>query len=114
MITLYGIKNCDSVKKAQKYFKSNNIEVDFIDFRQTPVSDDKIFQWATLSDLNTLFNNRSRTYKELGLAKEHLEDQAKISWMQKEPLLIKRPVVEFDDKVIVGFDETKYKEVFGA
>ena len=112
MITLYGIKNCDSVKKAQKFFKEHAIDVAFVDFRENPVEPSKVANWAKQSDLSKPFNNRSRTYKDLGLAKENLEDTDKISWMQKEPLLIKRPVIEYGDQLIVGFDASKYKEVF--
>ena len=112
MITIYGIKNCDSVKKAQKFFKTHAIDVAFVDFRENPVEPSKVANWAQQSKLSKLFNNRSRTYKDLGLAKENLEDADKISWMQKEPLLINRPVIEYNDDLIVGFDETSYKEVF--
>lgn len=112
MIKLYGIKNCDSVKKAQKYFKAHDIEIEFIDFRENPVEDAKVAYWAANSDMKKLFNSRSRTYKDLGLAKEDLDDQAKLGWMQKEPLLIKRPVIEKEDQVIVGFDEKQYDELF--
>ena len=112
MITIYGIKTCDSVKKAQKFFKTHAIEVNFVDFRENPVEPSKVSHWAKQSDLNKLFNNRSRTYKDLELSKETLEDSDKINWMQKEPLLIKRPVIEYDNQLIVGFDESSYKEVF--
>ncbi len=112
MVTLYGIKTCDSVKKALKFFKEASIEVDFIDFKQTAPSITQITQWSSQSDLKTLFNNRSRTYKDLGLAKLELNDDDKIDWMQKHPLLIKRPVIEYNDDIIVGFDETYYKGIF--
>ncbi len=112
MITIYGIKNCDSVKKAQKFFKTHAIDVTFVDFRENPIKPEKVASWAQQSDLNKLFNNRSRTYKDLGLAKENLEDADKVTWMQKEPLLIKRPVIEYDNGLMVGFDESTYKEVF--
>ena len=112
MVTLYGIKTCDSVKKALKYFKEASIEVNFVDFKQTKPSPAQLTTWAHKSDLKKLFNNRSRTYKDLGLAKLTLSDDDKIEWMSKEPLLVKRPVVEFDDDVLVGFDETIYKGTF--
>lgn len=114
MVTLYGIKTCDSVKKALKYFKEASIEVDFIDFKQTKPSSSKLTAWAHKSDLKKLFNNRSRTYKDLGLAKQTLSDDDKIEWMSKEPLLVKRPVVEFNDDVLVGFDEKIYQGVFSS
>lgn len=112
MITLYGIKNCDSVKKALKFFKDNNLEITFVDFKQTKPTTDQLQNWAAKNDLKTLFNNRSRTYKDLGLAKEDLSDDDKINWMHKEPLLVKRPVVEFNDNVLVGFDQNIYEGVF--
>ncbi len=113
MITVYGIKNCDSVKKALKFFKEASIEVTFVDFRQSPLDPQKVTQWAQMSEMKKLFNNRSRTYKDLGLAQETLDDAAKISWMQKEPLLIKRPVIEYnEEQLIVGFDEPLYKGTF--
>ncbi len=112
MITVYGIKNCDSVKKALKFFKENNLEIEFVDFKQTVPSTDQLHNWASRNDLKKLFNNRSRTYKDLGLAKEDLSDNDKINWMHKEPLLVKRPVIEYQDDVIVGFDQNNYEGVF--
>lgn len=112
MIKLYGIKTCDSVKKALKYFKEASIEVDFVDFKQTQPTQGQVSTWASKATLTKLFNNRSRTYKDLGLSKLTLNDDDKIAWMQKEPLLIKRPVIEYNGDVIVGFDETIYQGVF--
>ena len=112
MIRLYGIKTCDSVKKALKFFKEHAIEVDFIDFKQTQPTTSQLQKWVDKATLKTLFNNRSRTYKDLSLAKEDLSDDDKITWMHKEPLLVKRPVIEYNDKVLVGFDEIIYKGVF--
>ena len=112
MVRLYGIKTCDSVKKALKYFKEASIEVDFVDFKQTKPSISQLNSWAEKSDLKKLFNNRSRTYKDLGLAQQTLSDDDKIEWMSKEPLLVKRPVVEFNGDVLVGFDLDTYQGAF--
>jgi Spx/MgsR family transcriptional regulator len=114
MITLYGIKSCDSVKKALKFFKEHALEIDFVDFKQVQPSTDQLKKWADKNSLKTLFNNRSRTYKDLGLAKEDLSDDDKINWMHKEPLLVKRPVIEYNSSVIIGFDENNYKGVFNV
>lgn len=112
MITVYGIKNCDSVKKALKFFKTRQTDVDFIDFRETPLQREQIASWAEQIPLEKLFNKRSRTYKDLGLSKEQLDKSAMIDWMFKEPLLIKRPVVSFNKHLIVGFNESEYEGVF--
>ena len=112
MLTVYGIKSCDSVKKALKFFKNHEISFDFIDLKEEPVSTDTLRIWATKVGIDKLFNKRSRTYKELGLSGQTLDEKAKIEYMHQAPLLIKRPVIIKGDEIVVGFDETQYKGVF--
>ena len=112
MIKMYGIPTCGSVKKAKKFFNDNNIEFEFIDFKKTPVECDKIDEWLKQVDINTLFNSRGTKYRTLKLKELNLDENGKREWLCKENLLIKRPVIEFDSKVIVAFDEEKYKELF--
>jgi Spx/MgsR family transcriptional regulator len=108
MLKIYGIKNCDSVRKAIKYLKSHNIEYEFIDFRETPVAQDTIASWLQHTDMKTLFNTRGTTYRTLKLKELSLNDNDKQTWLAKENMLIKRPVIEFDNKVIVGYNESQY------
>lgn len=112
MIKMYGIPTCGSVKKSKKFFNENNIEVEFIDFKKTPVECDKIDEWLKQVDINILFNSRGTKYRTLKLKELNLDENGKREWLCKENLLIKRPVIEFDSKVIVAFDEEKYKELF--
>lgn len=108
MLKIYGIKNCDSVKKAIKYLKSREIAYEFIDFRETPVSQSTIVSWLKHTDMKTLFNTRGTTYRTLKLKELDLNDEDKQLWLAKENMLIKRPVIEFDNKVIVGYNESQY------
>jgi len=111
---IYGIKTCGSVKKALKFFKDNEIDYEFIDFKKTSVGCDKIEEWLKKVDINTLFNNRGKKYKDLKLKELNLDDEGKKEWLCRENILIKRPVIELDNgDVIVGFDEEKYKEIWG-
>ena len=110
MLKIYGIKNCDSVRKAIKYLKSHNIDHEFIDFRETPVDQHTIASWLTHTDINTLFNSRGTTYRTLKLKDLSLNDEDKQAWLAKENMLIKRPVIEVDNKVIVGYNESQYLE----
>ena len=112
MITIYGIKNCDSVKKAIKFMKTNDLTYDFVDFRETPVCEEKVQAWLKKVEIKTLFNTRGTTYRTLKLKELNLEDAEKASWLAKENMLIKRPIIEYDDKVIVAFDEVLYQEIF--
>ncbi len=112
MLQIYGIKNCDSVKKALKYFKEQNIEFNFTDFKENPQDCDKISEWVNKSDINTLFNNRSTTYRNLKLKELNLDNDGKKEYLCKENLLIKRPIIEFNETVIVGFNLENYKNIF--
>ena len=112
MIKVYGIKNCDSVKKALNFFKKHNLEYSLFDFKETKLPCDKISTWLTQTDMKTIFNSRSTTYRTLKLKELNPDDKAKQEWLCKENLLIKRPVVEFDSKLLVGYNEENYKGVF--
>ena len=110
MLKIYGIKNCDSVRKAVKYLKSHDIPYEFIDFRENPVSQSLIESWLEKTDLKTLFNTRGTTYRTLKLKELNLSDDEKVSWLAKENMLIKRPVITFENNIIVGYNESKYLE----
>lgn len=108
MLKIYGIKNCDSVRKAIKFLKANDIAYAFIDFRETPVNDQTIASWLKYTDIKTLFNTRGTTYRTLKLKELDLSDEEKQKWLAKENMLIKRPVITLDNNVIVGYNETLY------
>ncbi len=109
---IYGIKTCGSVRKALKFFNDNSIKYEFIDFKKTPVEKDKIEFWLKKVSIDTLFNKKGTKYRTLKLKELNLDDEGKKEWLEKENLLIKRPVIEYNDDVIVGFDEERYKEIF--
>ena len=109
---IYGIKNCDSVKKALKYMKEHEIEYEFVDFKVTPVNEKKIASWLKHQSIDKLFNSRSTTYRNFKLKELDLDEAGKVEWMAKENLLIKRPVIEFNDKVVVGFNQDEYNDIF--
>jgi len=112
MIKIYGIKNCDSVKKAISFFKKNKLEYELHDFKTDPVGCETISQWLKNTDIKTLFNARSTTYRTLKLKEMNLSPEGQKEWLCKENLLIKRPVIEFNKELLVGYNEDKYKGVF--
>lgn len=112
MITVYGIKNCDSVKKALSFFKKHDLTYELIDFKTTAATCENVSYWLKQVEMKKLFNSRSTTYKNLNLKELNPDDNEKKEWLCKENLLIKRPVVEYNDKVIVAFNEKEYEEVF--
>jgi Spx/MgsR family transcriptional regulator len=112
MIKVYGITTCGSVRDARKFFKDNKIEVEFVDFRKTPVGCDEVDRWLKDVEIDKLFNSKGTKYRNLKLKELNLDAPAKREWLCKENMLFKRPVVEYDGKTLVAWNEDIYKEVF--
>ncbi len=109
---LYGIKNCDSVRKALKFLKSAEVNFEFVDIKSEEVGCETIDRWLKHIPMEQLFNRRGTTYRKLGLKSISLDATSMREWLCKESMLIKRPVLELDEMVVVGFDEKRYKELF--
>lgn len=112
MVHVYGIKSCGSVKKALQFLDTHAIAYAFHDFKTSPVSGDKIQEWADKVGLSVLLNTKGTTYRTLNLKSLSLDNHDKIEWMSNHNLLIKRPVIETDGKVIVGYDQSQYEGNF--
>ncbi len=111
-MTIYGIKTCSTVGKARKFMKEHNIDYEMVDYKVEQVGEAKIREWLQQVDINILFNNKGKKYRDLKLKELNLDDEGKIAWIAKENYLLKRPVIEYEGKVIVGFDEEEYKKLF--
>lgn len=110
MNTLYGIKNCDTVKKARKWLESQGIEYQFHDFRVDGLTAEIIEQWFKAVDWESLVNKRSTTWRQLDDAqKEDLNEQSAASLLLENPTLIKRPVLDNGISILVGFSEENYQ-----
>jgi len=112
-MTIYGIKTCSTVGKARKFMKEHGINFDFVDYKVESVGEEKIREWLKQVDINVLFNNKGKKYRDLGLKELKLDDEGKITWMAKENYLLKRPVIEYGEgKVHVGYNEDEYTKIF--
>jgi arsenate reductase len=109
-LKLYGIKNCDTVKKACKYLSAYNVNYQFIDFRQNPLSVDVIKVWIESIGWDTLVNKRSTTYRNLPDAQKN---NITIELLIEQPTLIKRPVLVCGSTVVVGFKQEQYSQFIG-
>lgn len=112
IINVYGIKTCSSVKKATAFFDTHKINYNFIDLKTTKLDKEKIKKWLEKTSIDILFNTKGRMYKTLNLKDKSLTQEEKIQWLADEHLLFKRPIVEFNDKLIVGFND-EYQQIFG-
>ncbi len=106
---LYGIKNCDTVKKARRWLEANDVDFQFHDFRVDGLDEATIQQWLTSVSWEVLLNKRSTTWKQLADARKAQLDQAiAIELMLANPTLIKRPVLCDSAGCMVGFKEADY------
>lgn len=105
MYTLYGIKNCDTVKKARKWLDENGIAYQFHDFRAEGLTPELLQHFASDVDWNTLLNRNSTSWRQLSDAQKSDVSQDKaIQLMLDTPTLIKRPILDTGNKLIVGFN----------
>jgi Spx/MgsR family transcriptional regulator len=113
-ITVYGIPNCDSIKKAFDWFKSNSIEVKFHDYKKEGIKKQKLAEWCKIVGWEILLNKKSTTWR--GLSKEQqnniTDKTTAIQLMQQNTSLIKRPVIEVGEQLLVGFNETIFNSTF--
>lgn len=118
MLKLYGIPNCDTVKKSQKWLAANKIEFEFHDYKKQGITKKQIGEWCKVVDWETLLNKRSRTWKELSEKELSTKDRSNISQtkaislMQQHPTLIKRPVAQQGKIISVGFDSKEFAQNF--
>ena len=110
-MTLYGIKHCDTVRKARRYLDTRKIDYTFVDFDENAPDTSLLLRWLETIPLKRLFNTRSTTYREFDLKNRNVTDDEKIELMAKYNRLIKRPVLETDCDIIVGFDAARYTEL---
>ena len=108
MIKVYGIKNCDTVRKALKWLEENNVNFEFQDFRKDPVEVGEIQRWDEAVGRDKLVNKRGTTYRKLtDSEKSVLEGDAPYGMLSENPTLMKRPVFDDGAGVMVGFTETE-------
>jgi len=111
---IYGIPNCDTVKKARDWFKANDIPYDFHDFKKEGISTEKLEEWAAKAGYEKVINKASATYKGLEPAvKESLTSpKPPLAIVQENTSMIKRPVIEDSGFLFFGFDEEIYRQHF--
>ena len=111
-IVLYGIKNCDTVKKARCWLESHQTEYTFHDFRIDGLTKNMLKDFLKHVDWETLLNKRGTTWRKLPESqKNNIDDSKALKLMVKYPTLIKRPILNHRCKYFVGFSENQYKKI---
>ncbi|WP_416190420.1 arsenate reductase [Neisseria sp. CCUG17229] len=115
MIKLYGIPNCDTVKKARVWLADNGVEAEFVDFKKSPPTPELITAWLSQIPLENLLNKRGTTWRKLDeqTQAQAVEQQGAVRIMVENPGVIKRPVLDKDGQFYVGFSAEYYQQIFG-
>ncbi|TCV90140.1 ArsC family reductase [Sulfurirhabdus autotrophica] len=110
---LYGIPNCNTVKKARVWLSEQGQTVEFHDFKKQGVSEALLKNWVKLAGWEKLVNRKGTTWRQLpdGIKNSIDNEAAAIQLMMEKSSVIKRPVLENNGKIAVGFDETIYQEM---
>ncbi len=113
-ITIYGIKNCDTMKKARTWLESHGIAYDFHDYKAVGIDRDHLERWTTEAGWEVVLNRAGTTFKALPEAdRTDLSKDKAIQLMMAQPSMIKRPVLEADGKLLIGFKPDIYAAAFG-
>lgn len=109
-ITVYSIPNCDVTKLALAWLKKNKIEFDFHDYKKAGITAVKLNEWSKKSSWEMLLNKRGTTWKKISpeIQQTIVDQKNAVQLMQEHTSLIKRPVVEADGSLLIGFDEAVY------
>ncbi|HVZ50370.1 MAG TPA: ArsC family reductase [Pseudolabrys sp.] len=114
-ITIYGIKNCDTMKKARAWLDRQGVDYAFHDYKSAGIEREKLEKWAKKTGWEVLLNKAGTTFKKLpDKEKEGLSEKKAIALMLAQPSMIKRPVLELPGgKLLVGFKPEAYEEALG-
>ncbi len=114
-VTLYGITNCDQVRKARKLLKTHGIDYQFHDFRKDGLTSTLLDQWFAHVPWDSLLNKRGRSWRQMSESERAAvtDQRSAAEAMLSEPTLIKRPVLTVGPDVLVGFSESVYLRTLG-
>lgn len=109
-ITMYGIKNCDTVKKARSWLGDEGVDYSFHDYKTAGIDRERLERWCKDLGWETLLNRAGTTFRKLPDADKKVSDARKaVALMLAQPSMIKRPVLDLGGRLLVGFNPDLYK-----
>lgn len=110
---LYGIPNCDTIKKAKKWLADNNVTFTFHDYRKDGISADLLKQAEAELGWEVMLNKRGTTFRQLDEAEKASIDKNKaLALLELHPAMVKRPILHHDNAFHIGFKPAQYEEIF--
>ena len=114
MVTIYGIKNCDTMKKAFAWLDGHDVAYQFHDYKKAGVPADRLKHWIDEAGWEKIVNTRGTTFRKLPPARQQgLNDAKALALLQEFPSAIKRPILESGKILLVGFDAEAYARLPG-
>ncbi len=112
MIIIYGIPNCDTMRKARRWLEDNGVEYEFHDYRKNGVPEQKLKSWVKQAGWEAVLNRRGTTWRKLDdSVRNGIDAASAIGIMLEQPSIIKRPVLESGRTLLIGFDPEKYRQL---
>ena len=112
--TLYGIKACDTMKKARAWLDEQGAEYAFHDYKSTGITREHLQRWCAEHGWQTVLNRAGTTFRKLDESqKADLDEHKAIELMHAQPSMIKRPVLDLGNRTLVGFKPDLYREAIG-
>lgn len=114
-ITIYGIKNCDTMKKARTWLDQRGVDYAFHDYKLSGIDRAHLEAWIDRAGWEIVLNRAGTTFKKLDEAdRQNIDREKAIELMLAQPSMIKRPVLEADGKLLIGFKPELYEDAFAA
>lgn len=114
MTVVYGIKNCDTIKKARNWLEQHNIVYQFVDYRTDGLTANQLAEFAAACGWQNLLNTRGTTFRQLPEEeKADLNETKALTLMLKQPSMIKRPLLQHQQQYYLGFNADQYQQLFG-
>ena len=112
-VTLYGIPNCDTIRKARAWLADHDIEYGFHDYRKQGADPELLRAMAAQLGWEAMLNRRGTTWRALPeSAKADIDENRALELMQQNPAMIKRPILTHGDSLHLGFNDQQYSEIF--
>lgn len=112
MIKVFGIKNCDTMKKTFRWFEAHGIDYQFIDYKKEAPTEALAKSFLANHHWETIINKRGTTWRKLDdVRKQSMDAIQAVSLMVEQPSIIKRPIVQQDNTLIVGYDEAAFQQL---
>ena len=113
-VTIYGIRNCETMKKARAWLAEHDVAADFHDYKTAGIDRSRLEGWAKAVGWEALLNRAGTTFRKLPEAdKAGIDEKKAIALMLAQPSMIKRPVLEIGDRILVGFKPDVYADAMG-